>query len=185
MTEVTNGTRILECSYRGVMTDGRQRKRLKAVMAAGLLLTALVFLGVRLRGSAPPPPPMAFFTTDEGRTVFVASVTRIPPFEHQGREAVRAMVYTCTQCRTQWVAYLIQYTPTAQGILRDAGQNLANLRFAFDAAGAGGGELVKRPGDTVWVPALDPRAENIRMGGCPNGHPIAMAQPVIPAGRRR
>ena len=144
-----------------------------------LLIAGTVFL-IRLRGFGRPSSPRGFFTVDDGRTLFLAPDKPDTTIRARGREAVRARVDTCDRCKMHWVAYLVKYTPAAHGDLRDAFNSLTDLRFAFGAAGARSGELVKRPSETEWICAADPRAEHIRAAICPQDDPPKGVRPVVP-----
>jgi len=153
------------------------RDTARAVAALAVLAASIAFLA---RSCAPgrPPLPQAYFTADDGKTWFAASLAHVPPFEHEGREAVRAFVFACDGGRTRFVAYLQKYTPEARAALERATASLADLRLAQDLAGMGG-EQLKRPGDTEWIAAGDERADAIRKPRCPHGTHADVA-PVLP-----
>lgn len=130
-----------------------------------------------------PYHPKAYYTVDDGKTFFVDDL-QIPPIQHHGQEAVRAMVFTCEDGQKKFVGYLVRFTPEAkpkaEAAMR-AGQPASN-----------DGMQVKRPGDGEWVEAFDPRklnAQNARkmiLGGgskkfdevikvkCPEGGKLAV-----------
>jgi hypothetical protein len=100
----------------------------------------------------PPPKPKAFFTVDDGKTFFEAPA-QVPPFTHRGREAVRAVVYSCDGGKTQFVAYLLRHPP--------------DERAAAEAILKRGGRMppgeVKRPGEAEWASPFDPsKLKNVR-----------------------
>jgi predicted esterase len=86
-----------------------------------------------------------FFTTDEGKTLFPIEAATRPPFVRDGKQAVRAHVYTCDRGKTSFVAYLSKFSPVAQEA------------------------LVKRPGMTQWFPLSSPGAALILQVKCPEG----------------
>jgi hypothetical protein len=98
-------------------------------------------------GAAP-----AFFTTDDGATVFSDDSTKAAPFDHNGRQAVRAYVYLING--KQVVEYLEKHSD---------GQD-SNL-------------LVKKPGGK-WVDASDPQAAAIKTGKGAGGTELTPLTPV-------
>jgi hypothetical protein len=113
-----------------------------------------------------------YFTTDDGKTLFVDKSTRLPPFERDGKEAVRAHVFECGGKRV--VGYLSRYTASAKKALDEASSyagtgkappnvdQLANIGRT--------GLEVKRPGDSQWVSQANARrATQIRVFKCPDG----------------
>src|SRR5580658_3503052 len=43
----------------------------------------------------PDGPPQSYFTDDDGKTFFAAPSTNVPPFDHDGQQAVSAYVFHC------------------------------------------------------------------------------------------
>lgn len=93
----------------------------------------------------PIPKPKAYYTVDDGKTYFEAAV-QVPPFTTGGREAVRAMVFSCDGGKTRFVGYLLRHPPdereAAAAILKKGGRMPP-------------GE-VKRPGETEWASPFNP-----------------------------
>ena len=58
----------------------------------------------------------AFFTIDDGATLFQDDAGKVPPFQHDGHEAVRAMVFTCDGGQHHWVQYLEKYSGEAKPV---------------------------------------------------------------------
>jgi hypothetical protein len=116
-----------------------------------------------------------FFTTDEGATFFEAELSNIPPFTHEGREALRAHVYRCVSQKHDFVLYLEKYEPQTKLRL----EKLAKEQPVFTIFAEGrAGKRLKKPGapQNVW------RDEDsfMRLLGmsCPeHGGPI---EPVLP-----
>src|SRR6202043_2576373 len=86
------------------------------------------------------------FSADDGKTIFVDSVTRPTPFRlPDGREAFLAHVFSLNGT-DHYVAFLE----------RDDGGNPNNVQHPSDASSFVPGPLanrvVKRPGDKVWAP---------------------------------
>jgi hypothetical protein len=83
-----------------------------ALVAAGVSI-AYTLLGNRAVG----PSDKAFYTVDDGATWFVDSRTRIPPFTHDGKEAVRVYIYSTDGGKTTFPVYLLRYNKDAKAKL--------------------------------------------------------------------
>jgi hypothetical protein len=94
-----------------------------------------------------------YFTTDDGATTFTAPANRLPPFDHNGKPAVRAVMYSSDGGKTKFIGYLERYSEAA----------LQQIEAAKQAAKPGGKMVmsaprmnaavieVKKPGDKDWV----------------------------------
>lgn len=120
-----------------------------------------------------------WFSDDDGHSWFAGDQRMLPPFDHDGKQACRAYVFTCDGGKTKFVAYLERYTPSAKSSLEKAreeakkGPPIAGLYERLEATGV----EVKKPGDADWVNVKDPKAASIRKVACPSG---AAAEPVLP-----
>ena len=56
-------------------------------------------------------------TVDDGATYFPDDANKIPPFTKDGKEAVRARVFSCDGGKTKYVAYLERITPKAKAAI--------------------------------------------------------------------
>ncbi|HYO08815.1 MAG TPA: hypothetical protein VER17_07560 [Tepidisphaeraceae bacterium] len=108
----------------------------------------------------------AFYTTDDGATLFEDDAWKVPPFDRGGKPAVRAFPFSADGGRRRWVQYLQKYPDDVKQKL-EAQRGNETPGHASRAAFATG--LVKRPGDPAapWVP------ESSREG-------IAIMTPRIP-----
>ena len=138
-----------------------------------------IFLQWR-RGGPSSGGSATYFTTDEGQNLFVDTNAKLPPFERDGRQAVRAHVFECGGKRV--VGYLSRYTEEAKAALAEAksyqgtGKPPPNAR-ALASIGTTGLEI-KRPGDPQWVKQGDvARATRIRTFRCPDGSTPAEVYP--------
>ena len=91
--------------------------------------------------------PDAYFTIDDGKTYFTASTANIPPFDYQGKQAVRAYVFECSGKR--FVGYVERYKPEARQAKLDKKATPATQIY---------GRELKRPGDATWVNSGDQSA---------------------------
>ena len=147
---------------------------------------------------------LEFFTIDDGRTFFTAGIDNVPPFTHEGKEAVKAVVYECDGKR--FVAYMHRYTPEGHQVRCAAVERgkaaaaaaakakaegkspeaAARAILGSGAQGPGGmmessisGSEFKRPGDKEWVRATDrEKVMEIQKVTCPGGK--GEPEPVVP-----
>jgi hypothetical protein len=156
-----------------------QNPRLGTMAACGLLLLGLATIFLRLPGrAAPVRHSQAFFSTDDGKTWFADNAANLPPFDKDGKQAVRAHVYRCAD-GTEFVSYLERFKPQARQALEflnnpDPSRKVPDLA-AIQSAYIGGRE-VKRPGETNWTDAGDFRqAVTVTAVKCPDGSAQAVA----------
>ncbi|MDB5326622.1 MAG: hypothetical protein JWM57_2191 [Phycisphaerales bacterium] len=134
------------------------------VVVMGVIVLAFGVAAYRMSGDSSGPSTKAFYTDDDGKTTFVDSVDRYPPFDHGGKIAVRAAVFTSDGGKTQFVGYLERYTPAAIQKLqaadadRQAGKpvkpNVGGPEILLD------GTEVKKPGETKWIAPQDRAGRN-------------------------
>jgi hypothetical protein len=117
---------------------------LLGILAAGGWLTYFYWPGPDLS-----PPIFAWYSVDNGATWFQDSAERIPPFEHEGKQAVRLHLYSCDDGKTTFVGYLQKLPEEVFKKYRDKGIDPAKVDD--DELAADSGWLVKRPADTDWV----------------------------------
>jgi hypothetical protein len=134
------------------------------------------FSGTTSRG------PTQFYTSDDGITWFTDDSKRLPPFDHEGQQAVLAHVFRCDS--NLFVAYLERFTPEAQRIISTV-ENAARQSKPGDKpppelaqveSAQRFGREVKRPGDKKWVPISHPDAGKIMNVVCPDTGQIALRE---------
>ena len=108
------------------------------------------------RQGTPPGPhgTQYWFTTDDGKTTFADDAQKLPPFDHNGKQAVRACCFTSDDGNTHWIAYLERFSPNGKRVLE------AYLRRPIEDQDGmertrlmSAGIEVKRPGapETDWT----------------------------------
>lgn len=151
------------------------RPKLGTGVAVALIVLAgiLIFIETRHGGEPDSGNAKGFFTVDDGRTWFADDITRLPPFEKDGKQAVRAFVFRCGS-GTEFVGYLQRFTPQGKQAIeklqspdpnRTGPPDSSGIRMAYSA-----GREVKRPGDAKWISGAD-GLESLRITKvtCPNG----------------
>jgi hypothetical protein len=102
------------------------REKINAKKSAGYGLAALFLLaagGVLAYTQWPQhrfAGKTAFYSDDDGQTWFIDTVYKSTPFDHNGKQAVRAVVYSCENGKTKFCAYLMRDTPEDKKRLDDA-----------------------------------------------------------------
>lgn len=157
---------------------------LAMIVAVVLLVVGVSVFAFKARVSHGPErgDKLAFFTVDDGKTWFADDATKVPPFEKDGKQAVRAHVYRASDGK-KFVNHLERFKPEAKLAIESAKNAPAQTpgradRSAAQAAYMGGRE-VKRPGDANWVNVANFRdAATVTIIKCPTGG--TEATPVEP-----
>lgn len=136
------------------------------------ILIAGYFIVQQFRGSSGgTPATSAYFSDDDGKTYFKDDITKLAPFDHGGKEALRAYVYSCNG--KPFVACLERLTPELK----------AEMVKARETAGTGkppqnvgkliqlsmSGRQVRKPGETNWVQQASPQGSSIMTVKCTDG----------------
>jgi hypothetical protein len=119
----------------------------------------------------------AFYTDDDGKTWFADSTYLVTPFDHNGKTAVVAQIYSYDDGKKQFCAYLAQFTPqakrTLEAALSDAQKNgrpAGSVTLYQDPRFMKEGTEIKLPGsNNSWIPYDDPRAQSIFSIHSPDG----------------
>lgn len=106
----------------------------------------------------------AFFTSDDGKSWFVDSAAKIPPFTKDGKDAVLAYVYSCNG--KPFVAYMKRFTPEAKRKLEEANSNKSKPQMAVADVVQFTGIEVKAPGGKDWYKQTDERAIKVMQPQC-------------------
>ena len=121
-----------------------------AVLVIGGLLIALQLRGGSSSNSGRPQAAVGknFFTDDDGASFYVDDISNVPPYDHNGKKAFRAVVYMVQGDNPKkYVAYMESYDPADKKKIEDAlaqGQ-VPSTVFAQTPA------MVKKPGGGNWV----------------------------------
>lgn len=137
-----------------------------AILAASAWLTYFYWPGPDVSS-----PIYAWYTVDNGASWFQDSAERIPPFEHEGKQAVRLHLYSCDDGKTTFVGYLQKLPEEAFKKYRDKGIDPAKVDD--DELAKESGWLMKRPADPEWVSSkgFGQAYMDVINVHCPNGQP--------------
>jgi hypothetical protein len=150
----------------------RHPKTAVGVGSALVVLTIAVLL-FQLHDSSdasgiPSADERAFFTVDDGKTWFAGDIHTLPPFDHDGKQAVRAYVYECDGQR--FAGFLERYTEAGKKAKQQVTDATKTGRpdGRLVAVSQGSGREIKRPGDKNWTVGTDQQAvESITDVRCP------------------
>jgi hypothetical protein len=150
--------------------------------AAAITVLAIGYLFYSGLSSGAPGdgvPSKYYFSTDDGATFFADDMKKVPPFQSNGKEAVRAYVYTCDGGKTKYVAYLERFSAAAKTQMEKMiaeGKvtpiELAPVSFA--------GSQIKLPKAPNWIPQSNPNSTQIMDAPCPGTKSIENKEPVNP-----
>jgi hypothetical protein len=157
----------------GIREAMNRNRVVSTVVGIVLIVLTIVLLNWNLRSEGPGQvSSRAFFTVDDGQTLFIDNVRRIPPFDHEGKPAYRAYVYTCDGGKTQWVAFLERYTPAAKQRLENPGQAAGPMSLM------GSGRQLKKPGAAEWIDGGDvQQLAKVLNVNCPDGKLPVLVNP--------
>jgi hypothetical protein len=159
----------------------REKLREKPVMGRAAAVALVVIAGLVLAKTYWPEKKadlsQAYYSDDDGATWFKDSAFRVAPFDHNGRPAVVAHVYTYDEGKKQFCAYLARFTPRAKEQLEAA---LADAKKRGDAPSSvglyhersfmmRGVEVKLRGSDHPWISYGDPDAQKIFSIQSPDG----------------
>ena len=159
----------------GLRETLNENPRLTTGLTAGMIGVVLLYIlwsafggGGTARSDIAGGKGQIFFTDDDGKTWFPDDAKKVPPFQHNGKEAVRAYVYKCGG--KTFVNHMERYTPVGKKKLEAvyASGKPINDPTVMDSIQATGME-VKSPGDAAWVKATDPKAPSVMQPKCAGG----------------
>jgi hypothetical protein len=157
-----------------------EKKTLSLIGAICLLVVAGVCLAYQFWPQRKVNHDIMFFSDDDGQTWFKDSFYQVPPFDHNGKTAVIAEVYSYDNGSKEFCAYLAKYTPEAkkklEAALADATANnqpVGNVSLYHDHGFIDSGMLVKLPGpNQPWILFSDPRASTVFSIHSPDGSAV-------------
>jgi hypothetical protein len=146
----------------------------------GLIVLAAVALTYQFWPQRKADLAQAYYTDDDGATWFADSAYKIAPFDHNGKTAVIAQVFSYDDGSKKFCAYMSKYTDDAKKRLESAiadavskGQQPGSVALFNDRGFINSGMMVKIPGTAnQWLPFGDPRAGAVFSVHSPDGTPV-------------
>jgi hypothetical protein len=154
----------------GIRESLNRSPKATAIAGVVLLLAAGLVGWATMRPEASSPTPQTFYTADDGATYFPSAERQIPPFPHNGGEAVQAFVYRCGDGEP-FVGVMKKYGPGVRERLLAAEDPTDVLETLKP-----GDILLKRPGGP-WLASGSPQAASLFRVACPDGSPAQAQQP--------
>ncbi|HEV2295804.1 MAG TPA: hypothetical protein VGR35_18290 [Tepidisphaeraceae bacterium] len=149
---------------------------------AAIILIAIGFIIYQISGSgAPGIATEAYYTIDDGKNWFADDINKIPPFEKDGKQAVKAYVYKCPGS-DPFVSHLERYTPEGKKAMEAAQKSTDPNNPVMVEDVMMMGVEVKKPltGDKGWVRQSNAiAAAKIMELKCPDGTTEGI-EPVVP-----
>lgn len=152
-----------------ILEELRERKALSFSIAAAMFGLCVITWWMRSStadGAINVDSGKIWLTTDDGKTFFPSDGAVQVPTMINGKEAVRAHVYTTDGGKTKTTYYLERMQPEVK-------KKADSKPAVFDPMAAVGGVEVKRPGEAQWILRTDPRAAAIT-------EPTSSMTPVYP-----
>lgn len=141
-----------------------------ATVAVVAVLAAAVFVWRYLGDGSPPSATRAYFSDDDGKTLFVDDINKVTPFEHNGKQANYAGVYQCGPNGKPFVVFLRRWNDKARAavepLLAKTGDQKVDKQIADIREGA---IEVKKPGDIKWVSEASSAGATVMTPVCPGG----------------
>ena len=131
------------------------------------------------RRSVPKFATEAFYTTDDGATEFADDINKAAPFDHNGKLAVLAFVFTADGGKHHWVQYLQKYSDEAKA-QAEALKSSKDSGAAMAMEPMGDRLYVKRPSAGEWVKMSDPKSDKIITPVAPPGMGTDVPSAVSP-----
>ena len=158
----------------------RQKKKLSLILAIAFLFVAGGVLAYTYWPAKQASLSLAYFTDDDGQTWFIDQTTNLAPFEHNGKTAVMAEIFTYDDGSKKFCGYLAKYTPEArqrlQAALADAkshGQSPGSVALFHDHTFMASAILIKKPGSgNPWISQGDPKAGEVMNIHSPDGSAV-------------
>lgn len=156
----------------GIREQLNRKPGASAGAAAALIALAAIFLVLQLRAGS-GGSDQAFFTVDDGETWFADDISKLPPFQRDGKEAVRAYVFECGG--KKFVNHLERLTPEARKLMEATAEaQKAGKPPPPPPASAGRtvmwGQEFKKPGEKEWVPGANlAKVGPVLQPKCPDG----------------
>jgi hypothetical protein len=159
-------------------------------VTAVVVVLALAFIVYQLAQPAGQQLPggLVYYSNDDGKTFFADSSSKIPPFDKDGKPAVRAYVWKCED-GSKIVSHLERIAPESRKRIEDLQKRGAEPPAPEEkeatAQGKGGGrppgdagmmalmndKEVKAPGtgDSGWVKMFSAEGRKVGVPKCPDG----------------
>jgi hypothetical protein len=164
----------------GIREALRQKPSVGIGIAAVMILAMAVITAANYWPTKKADLSQSYYSDDDGQTWFADSAYRIPPFDHNGKTAMSALIFSYDNGKKQFCAYLAQYTPEAKkkmdAALAEAqrkGDSPSSVALYRDPAFMKQGLQVKKPGaSNHWISYGDRKANEVFTINSPDGSSV-------------
>ena len=167
----------------GIRETLNKNQALTTGATIGIIVLAIIIIVWQMMPEKPPRLlTKSYYTDDDGRTWFEDSADKLVPFDHGGKEAVRAHLFKCGENGEKFVGYLEKLDPRAKARLDEFNSNPNNRGRVMpgQAEMEEGARLVKRPGDKNWMLDTNPNAGRLTTIKCKDGSYAIRVVPDFP-----
>jgi hypothetical protein len=153
-------------------------------VALVMVVVAGVLLAVELKPAKQFSQKETYFSDDDGASWYIDDINNIPPYNHNGKEGVRAIIYNYDNGSKEFCGYLMRFGPAvkrridaavANAAVQSPPATAAQIAYGIDFAQQA---EVKSPGSkSDWVPMTDPRAAAVFSIHSPDGSTLDSVLP--------
>jgi hypothetical protein len=152
-------------------------------VGAGFVLLAAIAMAVQFWPQKKPNLALQYYSDDDGQSWFSADISNVAPFDHNGKIAVIAQIFTYDDGSKKYCAYLAKFAPDAKKRLEAAiadakakGQPANEVSLLHDPFFMRSNTLVKLPGEkNPWIAYTDPATVQVFSLHSPDGSAVDQA----------
>ena len=152
----------------GIRETLNENPKLAAIGTVIIMAGSLIYIGMRYfhpHPSASQVPSKSYYCNEDGSELFIDSAANIPPFDHNGKTAVRAFLFKTADGRV-FIQRLEKFDDTSKERIHEQiiknGMPAMQLRQMYPQ-----GIMVKRPSDKEWLQANSPAAAELMIAKSP------------------
>ncbi|HEY7119421.1 MAG TPA: hypothetical protein VH475_22710 [Tepidisphaeraceae bacterium] len=130
----------------------------------GVIVLVIIVIFLQTRTPKVQVATRAYYTVDDGQSVFEDEMDKAAPFEHGGQMAVRAHMFSCDGGKTRFIGFLEKVAEAPKVAPSPDPRSGRRSRVTTS--------LIKAPKDAgaKWVAIGTPEAAAVQAGvRCPNG----------------
>jgi len=155
----------------------RHPRPVMGVLAAIILIAGTLIASQLRGGPGASLAKQAYFTDDDGNSFFADDASKIPPFDHNGKEAVVAHVFS-TGHDSPFVGYLERAVSSRgrdtiekarEQMIADAAKQAVPMPSSELVERIRDNTEVKRPGSTKWILATSKEVAGVYAVRSPSG----------------
>ncbi|HWE05022.1 MAG TPA: hypothetical protein VG326_21620 [Tepidisphaeraceae bacterium] len=151
------------------------------IVAVVVIGCALGFLLMPKGSHVPKLSSRSYYSDDDGKTWYIDDAKNVPPYDHNGKQAVRAYLYKCADGKP-FVQRLEMFDiSTKEAIEGQIRQGVPPLEAQLQVRGI----KIKRPADEKWAYVLNGTPQEyaafqkVMTPHCPDGSPTPPAPVTV------